>query len=358
MEAMTPHFCKTREELAFLLVSRGMVSSSGLSMDELQCEICHHLSQVSYHRLAAYWFQFRRPLNKAHPEKRAKTFLPGTCWERVMEYYRFDHQLRLLLFDAISRIEIALREQVASVLAARMPDSVNPQNLVTHYRSKYHTTKHGKGGKTRFTSMMEKVDAVYHGSNSIEARHYLHDKHIAEARFLPVWVFMELATFGNLSTMISEGLKKTIVAEIAAQFGFSSREFFVSAVSLLHCVRNECAHQGRVWNRHWLHFSPHGKANPVLKTPDRREWTYQIPKQDEWQLAEDDPDYLLQSPVCTAAALTVCSVMLKAIAPRCGWRERLFSLFADCGIPTIHYEVGFAYADWQKHPLWSEEAVY
>lgn len=355
---MTPHFCKTREELAFLLVSRGMVSSAGLSADKLQREMCRQLSQVSYYRLGAYWFQFRRPLNKAHPENRAKTFLPGTCWERVVEYYCFDHQLRLLLFDAISRIEIALREQVASVLAARSPDSVNPQNLVTHYRSKYHTTKHGKGGKTRFTSMMEKVDAVYHGSVSVEARHYLYDKQVAEARFLPVWVFMEFATFGNLSTMISEGLKKTIVAEIAARFGFSSREFFVSAVSLLHRVRNECAHQGRVWNRHWLQFSPHGGTAPVLKTPGRAGWTYQIPKQDEWQLAEDEPTCLLQSPVCTAAALTVCSVMLRAVAPRCGWRERLFSLFANCGIPAIHQELGFVDAGWQKHPLWSEEVVY
>lgn len=355
---MTPHFCKTREELAYLLVSRGMVSSSGLSMDELQCEICHHLSQVNYHRLAAYWFQFRRPLNRAQTEKRAKTFLPGTCWERIVEYYRFDHQLRLLLFDAISRIEIALREQVASVLAARLPDSVNPQNSVAHYRSTFHTAKHGKNGKSHFTSMMEKVNAVYHGSDSIEARHYLRDKHITEARFLPVWAFMEFATFGNLNILFSVGLKSTIVAEIATQFGFSSREFFVSAVSLLHRVRNQCAHQGRVWNRHWLQFSPHGKAKPVLKTPDRRSWTYQISKQDEWQLAEDEPDCLLQSPVCTAAALTVCSVMLRAIAPRCDWRKRLFSLFSDCGIPAIHQEVGFAYADWQKHPLWSEEAAY
>ena len=320
--------------------------------------MCRQLSQVNYYRLSAYWYQFLRTMDEAQPMKRTKDFRPGACWERVVEYYRFDHQLRLLLFDAISRIEIALREQVASVLAARSPDSVNPQNLVTHYRSKYHTTKHGKGGKTRFTSMMEKVDAVYHGSVSVEARHYLHDKHVSEARFLPVWVFMEFATFGNLSTMISEGLKKTIVAEIAAQFGFLSREFFVSAVSLLHRVRNECAHQGRVWNRHWHQFIPHGGTAPVLKTPDRREWEYQIPKQDVWQLAEDEPGCLLQSPVCTAAALTVCSVMLRAVAPRCGWRERLFALFVDCGIPTIHREVGFVDADWPRHPLWCEEVVY
>ncbi len=294
----------------------------------------------------------------AQPEKRAKTFLPGTCWERVVEYYRFDHQLRLLLFDAISRIEIALREQIASVLAAQSPDSVNPQNIISSYRTKFHTAKHGKNAKSHFTSMMERVDAVYHGSDSIEARHYLHNKHITEARFLPVWAFMEFATFGNLNIMLSVGLKSTLVTQICKKFGFFSREFFVSAIALLHRVRNECAHQGRVWNRHWLQFSRHGGATPVLKAPDRQEWKYEIAMQDVWQLAEDNPECLLRSPVCTAAALTVCSVMLKAIAPGCGWRERLFSLFEDCGIPTIHLEVGFACTEWQKHPLWSEDAVY
>lgn len=62
--------------------------------------------------------------------------------------------------------------------------------------------------------------------------------------------------------------------------------------------------------------------------------------------------------MCTAAALTVCSVMLRAIAPGCGWRERLFSLFDNCGIPAIYQEVGFVDADWQKGPLWCEDVVY
>ena len=130
IEGMTPHFCKTRKELAYLLLSRGMASSSGLSIDELQREMYRQLSRVNYYRLSAYWYQFLAP-DEADSMKRSKNFRPGTCWERVMEYYRFDHQLRLLLFDAISRIEIGLREQIASALATRMPDSVNPQTAST-----------------------------------------------------------------------------------------------------------------------------------------------------------------------------------------------------------------------------------
>ena len=355
---MMPHYSKTRDELAFLLVSRGMVSSSGISSIELRRQMSRQLSTVNYYRLAAYWYQFRRPLGTVQSMGRAKDFLPGTCWERVMEYYWFDHRLRLLLLDAISRIEIALREMVAAVLSAGAPASVNPQYVVSNYQPRFRMSRHGKGGKSHFTVLMEKVNAAYHANNGVAACHYIRDKHISEAWSLPVWVFMEFATFGNLSTMISVGLKKSDVVPIAHRLGFSSRDFFISAVALLHRVRNECAHQGRVWNRHWLQLSPRGGATPVLKTPDRREWQYQIPEQDAWQLAEDEPTCLLRSPVCTAAALTVCSVMLRAIAPGCGWRERLFSLFNNCGIPAIYQEVGFVDASWQNHPLWSDEVLY
>ena len=355
---MMPNFCKTREELAYLLMSRGMGSSSGISPIELRRQMCRQLSTVNYYRLAAYWYQFRRPLEKSQSGKRSKAYLPGTCWERVMEYYRFDHQLRLLFLDAISRIEIALREMMVAVLSAGSPASVNPQNVVSNYQPRFHMVKHGKSGKSYFSSLMDKVDAAYHASKGVAANHYLCVKHISEARFLPVWVFMEFATFGNLSMLISVGLKKSDVVAIANRLGFSSRDFFISAVALLHRVRNECAHQGRVWNRHWLQVSSYGGSTPVLKTPDRADWMYQIPEQDVWQLAEGEPEYLLQSPVCTAAALTVCSVMLRAIAPGCGWRERLFSVFADCGIPGIHREVGFVDDDWHHHPLWREDTVY
>ena len=50
--AMIPHFCKTPEELAYLLVSRGMGSSSGIPQDELLREMSRQLTLVNYYRLA------------------------------------------------------------------------------------------------------------------------------------------------------------------------------------------------------------------------------------------------------------------------------------------------------------------
>ncbi len=56
------------------------------------------LSRVSYYRLSAYW----------HPFKRAdETFAPGTTLDKVWRRYTFDWQLRLLVMDAIERVEAA-----------------------------------------------------------------------------------------------------------------------------------------------------------------------------------------------------------------------------------------------------------
>ena len=348
---MLPPFNKSRDELVYILISRGMHSAAGLSDAELRNRISSDLAAVNYYRMSAYWYPFRKPLPAAALPKRAKSFLPGTCWETVWSYYQFDVNLRNLLFEAIGRIEIALRGAVAAVLASKAPESTNPQAVLSSYRNSFKVPASGRS-HSLFNEMMDKVDACYHSSRGEGSRHYLVGKKIAHAKNLPVWVFMEYATFGNLNTLISSGLKRTDVEIIAKRFGFLSGEFFASAVALLHQVRNECAHQGRIWNRKWVKRPRLYAATPILKSPDRRDWKYCTPIHDVWMLAEDDPDILFLSPVCTATALTICHLMLRAIAPQCGWRERLIALLATCGLPNIHTEVGFTTPDWAHHSLW------
>ena len=59
---MPQRYSKTHDELAYLLVSRGMGSASGLSNDELRRTISGRLAAVNYYSLSAYWHQFRSPL--------------------------------------------------------------------------------------------------------------------------------------------------------------------------------------------------------------------------------------------------------------------------------------------------------
>lgn len=81
-----------------LLKQRGM-----LFKDEKSAH--HFLENISYYRLKGYWWDMQSDYN-LHILK------PNTAFEDILNIYNFDRQLRLILFDAIERIEIALRTKL------------------------------------------------------------------------------------------------------------------------------------------------------------------------------------------------------------------------------------------------------
>ena len=96
---------KTFTEQLEILKSRGMVVS-----DEQKA--IFHLSQVNYYRLGAYWL----PFEQTHSPH---CFQENTHFEHVWDLYVFDRELRLLVLDAIERIEVAIRTQFAYEIAHR-----------------------------------------------------------------------------------------------------------------------------------------------------------------------------------------------------------------------------------------------
>ena len=65
----------------------------------------HQLQCISYYRLKGYWWDLQLD-SKQHQ------FFPNVYFEDVIALYNFDRQLRIILFDAIERIEIALRTKM------------------------------------------------------------------------------------------------------------------------------------------------------------------------------------------------------------------------------------------------------
>ena len=75
-----------------------------------------HLKTISYYRLSAYWHPFRK-INQDGII--SDNFEEGTRFKEVMELYEFDRQLRLLLMDAIERIEVYTRTLFAYQIGHR-----------------------------------------------------------------------------------------------------------------------------------------------------------------------------------------------------------------------------------------------
>lgn len=65
-----------------------------------------YLSNISFYRLRAYTYPFQNNDDPNHP------FNEEVSFQQIIELYNFDRKLRLLFFDALERIEIALRTQV------------------------------------------------------------------------------------------------------------------------------------------------------------------------------------------------------------------------------------------------------
>src|SRR5690606_11449844 len=65
-----------------------------------------YLSNISYYRLRAYTYPYQDNNDPTHP------FLGQVSFEDIMELYTFDRKLRLLIFDAVEKIEVALRTQI------------------------------------------------------------------------------------------------------------------------------------------------------------------------------------------------------------------------------------------------------
>ncbi len=81
-----------------LLKQRGM-----LFKDESSAH--RFLENISYYRLKGYWWDMQA-------DHTIHTLKPNTYFENILDRYTFDRHLRLILFDAIERIEIALRTKM------------------------------------------------------------------------------------------------------------------------------------------------------------------------------------------------------------------------------------------------------
>lgn len=176
-----------------LLQARGMFIS-----DQLKAETCLH--RIGYYRLSGYAYPFRhreitRNFDGGTTEHIHEHFRPGTEFAHIMALYVFDKKLRLLLLDAIERVEVGLRVEIALLLGLRDPFThLDPRNFNRHF-----STPNKLGGQTPHAIFLEKLDAAFQRSREEFAEHF---KNKYESK-LPIWMSIELWDFGTLSAILS-----------------------------------------------------------------------------------------------------------------------------------------------------------
>lgn len=162
-----------------------------------------YLSNISYYRLRAYTYTYQDNNNSDHP------FVGKVSMEDIMALYTFDRKLRLLIFDAVEKIEIALRTQII-------------YHWATAHGSHWHLNQslYKDGGKfvRHLASLQKEIDR----SNETFIDHYKNK--YTQPEEPPCWMSLEVTSIGLLSLMFQNLKSSTEKKAVTHHFGLRANE--------------------------------------------------------------------------------------------------------------------------------------
>ena len=190
----------------------------------------HYLYHLNYYRLRGYWLPFEVEPGDGGEHR----FREGTSFEQVLDRYVFDRELKLLVMDAIERIEVSVRTQWAYHLShAHGPHAHLNRDLFANARDY-------SACLASLTSEVGRSTGGLYQAPDGNLRRVLP----------PVWAVVEIMSLGKLSKWYENLRSQTLRQRIADTYGMDEKVL----VSLLHhltLIRNVCAHHSRLWNRYF-----------------------------------------------------------------------------------------------------------
>lgn len=295
----------TLEQQIELLITRGMQIADPASAR-------FYLSHIGYYRLRGYWLPFEAPKRDGE----AHRFAAGTSFESVLNLYTFDRELRLLVTDAIERIEISVRNQWVDVLAT------------SHGAHAYLDSSLFVGHRQYGRSLAE-IASEFERSKEQYIRHY--KKKYTHPDLPPLWAAAGIMTLGQLSTWFSNLKRISTKASIAKVYALDE-SVLASFLHHLSFIRNICAHHGRLWNREVT-------------------LTMELPRSKPVSLVSNldygpDPN---QAPRKIYNTLAMLAYLMDCISPGHHWKIRLKRLIDNHAIDVRH--MGFP-ENWESLDIW------
>jgi abortive infection bacteriophage resistance protein len=227
-----------------------LLKKRGLNIPD-EARAIRYLQQISYYRLSAYFIPY---------QEKKDEFNAGVGFDQILETYKFDRELRLLVFDCIERIEIAIRAQLIYVLAHNH-NSSHWQDIPSVFKPAY-TDRQGK--EIDAFNETQKIISTNCASKNPEVfiQHYLDN--YSSPKNPPSWMFIELLTIGELSRLY-KGLNQNKDKQDISDFFGLHHTVFASWLHTLSYVRNICAHHARLWNREFA-------IKPDILLKPRKQW--------------------------------------------------------------------------------------
>lgn len=279
------------------------------------------LSNISYYRLSAYMLVFK-PRKKANGDD---TFAPGTTWDNVYDLYVFDRKLRLLIFDCIERIEIAIRTQIIHQLSLKYGPHWHDNPSLFKVETK--TNRYGQSiAIDVYQELRAHLDARMSTSDEEFIQHYITT--YTAPLHPPCWMSMEIVYFNHLSKICQYLRDPEDLKAISQYFGLKNPYIFCSWLHTINYVRNICAHHSRLWNRA-IRVVPKKLLSP------QRKWISNI------GTVQTSRIYYF---------LCLINYFLQTVNPTNQLKQRLLQLFSEYSIVNPRF-MGFP-ANWEADDAW------
>jgi len=274
-----------------------------LMEDERKVE--SYLLNIGYHRLSAYIYPFYKS-----PKSDLK-LKEGTNFEQVLTLYRFDKKLRILLFNEIEKIEVAIRSVLANIGCQELDD-------------RYWITKPEYfANADKFNQTLAVIDKELTSSKE----DYIEDfrRNYVE-NYPPAWMITEVLSFGNLNYIYSNVASNQLMKRIAEYFGLKP-QVFTSWLTVLANLRNMCCHHARVWNRDFM-------LKPAEPRKTKYAWIGTL-KMDKKRIYY---------------RLCIIRYFLSSISPNNNFNEKLLELLTN--FPSVDIAAMGFNKEWKNEDLW------
>ena len=217
------HFSKTYSNPSSLV---NLLQSRGLKIEDT-AKAENYIQHIGYYRLSAYMYPFLLMPKEQHLYK------PNASFSKVMMLYRFDKKLRLLLFNEIEKIEVAVR---SAIVNAGCEITGNPF-WMTDSKNFINQAKHSQTVKLMDDELRRSREDFI-----------VHFRQAYSDKYPPAWITSEILPFGVMTSIYGNIKNMRIKKNIAQKFGLQVAPF-ESWLTIITLTRNSCCHHARVWNK-------------------------------------------------------------------------------------------------------------
>lgn len=286
-----------------------------------------YLHNISYYRLRAYTYPFQN-----NSEGSDHKFLhTDISFQDIIDLYCFDRRLRSLLFNAIEKIEVALRTRIALIYSV---DEGSGHWFLNHKLYDKHDkfialTRNEKiEDKVVLGDLMKEVKR----SNEEFILHYFGK--YGEPEFPHAWMTLEVVSMGTLSKLF-HALADTNKSSktIAHSFGLYKVQILKNWMHALSSLRNVCAHHSRLWNR---------RFTISLSFPHKTKTDTPFLSEEEYKAIRNNKLF---------AYISVILYVLQIISPDSSFKANLLELLRGRPKLVKPKDMGFP-EEWEKYTLW------